>query len=126
MTRAVIEGICFGMRDSLTIIRELAVASIACWVTGGGAQSPFIRKMQADVYGVPAVRVNREEGPAYGAALLGAVGVKAFPDLAAACQHTLKRLAPSLPTSTSTALTTILTPISRPLPRASNASLRGS
>jgi len=78
MTRAVIEGICFGMRDSLTIIRELAVAVDRVLVTGGGAQSPFIRKMQADVYGVPPCGEPRR-GPAYGAALLGAVGVKAFP-----------------------------------------------
>ncbi len=63
-------------------------------VTGGGAKSPFIRRLQADVYGLPVVRVNREEGPAYGAALLAAVGVGAFPDLATACATTLKRLPP--------------------------------
>jgi len=94
MSRAVIEGICFGMRDSLSIIRDLAIQVDRVLVTGGGAQSPFIRKMQADVYGLPVVRVNREEGPAYGAALLGAVSVKAFADVAAACRATLKRLAP--------------------------------
>jgi xylulokinase len=94
MSRAVIEGICFGMRDSLSIIRDLAIPIDRVLVTGGGAQSPFIRKMQADVYGLPVVRVNREEGPAYGAALLGAVGVTAFADVAAACRATLKRLAP--------------------------------
>jgi xylulokinase len=94
MSRAVVEGICFGMRDSLSIIRDLAIQVDRVLVTGGGAQSPFIRKMQADVYGLPVVRVNREEGPAYGAALLGAVGVNAFADVAAACRATLKRLAP--------------------------------
>jgi xylulokinase len=93
MTRAVIEGICFGMRDSLSIVRRLAPVDEVL-VTGGGAKSPFIRKMQADVYGLPVVRVNREEGPAYGAALLGAVGVGAFDDVAAACRTTVKRLAP--------------------------------
>jgi xylulokinase len=94
MSRAVIEGICFGMRDSISIIRDLAIQIDRVLVTGGGAQSPFIRKMQAAVYGLPVVRVNREEGPAYGAALLGAVSVRAFPDVAAACRATLKRLAP--------------------------------
>jgi xylulokinase len=63
-------------------------------VTGGGAKSAFVRKVQADVYGLPVVRVNREEGPAYGAALLGAVGVEAFADVAAACKATLQRRAP--------------------------------
>ena len=97
MSRAVLEGICFGMRDSLSIIRGLAVSIDRVLVTGGGAQSAFVRKMQADVYGLPAVRVNREEGPAYGAALLGAVGVQAFADVAAACQKTLARLPPESP-----------------------------
>jgi xylulokinase len=93
LSRAVIEGICFGMRDSLSIVRRLAPVDEVL-VTGGGAKSKFIRKMQADVYGLPVVRVNREEGPAYGAALLAAVGARAFPDLATACKKTLKRLAP--------------------------------
>jgi xylulokinase len=92
LTRAVIEGICFGMRDSLAIVRRLAAVDEVL-VTGGGAKSKFIRKMQADVYGLPVVRVNREEGPAYGAALLGAVGAGAFADVGAACEKTVKRLA---------------------------------
>jgi xylulokinase len=91
LSRAVIEGICFGMRDSLSIVRRLAPVNEVL-VTGGGAKSKFIRKMQADVYGLPVVRVNREEGPAYGAALLAAVGVGAFADVAAACRKTIKRL----------------------------------
>jgi xylulokinase len=94
MSRAVIEGICFGMRDSLEILRSLTHSIESVLVTGGGAKSAFVRKMQADVYGLPVVRVNREEGPAFGAALLAAVGVGAYPDLATACQRTLRRLAP--------------------------------
>jgi xylulokinase len=91
LTRAVVEGICFGLRDCLTILRELPVPVARVLVTGGGAKSAFLRGLQADVYGLPVVRVNREEGPAYGAALLAAVGVGAFPDLPAACAATLKR-----------------------------------
>jgi xylulokinase len=94
MSRAVIEGICFGMRDSLTILRDLGVPIDKVLVTGGGARSPFVRKTQADVYGLPVVRVNREEGPAYGAALLAAVGAQAFSDVAVACRATLKRRPP--------------------------------
>jgi xylulokinase len=97
MTRAVVEGICFGMRDSLSILKGLSINLSRVLVTGGGAQSPFIRKMQANVYGLPVVRVDKEEGPAYGAALLGAVGAGAFPDVATACAKTLKRLAPEKP-----------------------------
>jgi xylulokinase len=97
LSRAVVEGICFALRDSLTILRDLGVRIDEVLVTGGGAASPFVRKVQADVYGLPVVRVNREEGPAYGAALLAAVGVDAFADIAAACRATLQRRPPELP-----------------------------
>jgi xylulokinase len=97
LTRAVLEGIAFGMRDSVEILRGLGMPLRQVLLTGGGAQAPFLRQLQADVYGVPVVTVNREEGPGYGAALLGAVGVGAFPSVEAACKATLKRLAPLRP-----------------------------
>jgi xylulokinase len=49
------------------------------------------------VYGLPVATVNREEGPAYGAALLAAVGAGAFKDLPAACHATLRRNKPERP-----------------------------
>jgi len=91
LTRAVLEGITFALRDSLSILQELGLSPNHLLLTGGGAKSPFIRRLQADVYGLPVSTVNREEGPAYGAALLAAVGVRAFPDLAAAARATLTR-----------------------------------
>jgi len=97
MTRAVLEGVCFALRDSVEILRELGVSSDAFLLTGGGARAPFLRRLQADVYGVPVTTVNREEGPAYGAALLAAVGAGAFPDLAAAAAATLRRAEPEAP-----------------------------
>jgi xylulokinase len=60
-------------------------------LTGGGAKSKFVRRLQAEVFGLPVGTVNREEGPAFGAALLGAVGVRAFPDLATAAKSMLTR-----------------------------------
>ena len=91
MTRAVIEGVCFAMRDSLTILHELQLSPSSLLLTGGGARSALLRQLQADVYGMSVTTVNREEGPAYGAALLGAVGIGAFADLAAAARATLTR-----------------------------------
>jgi xylulokinase len=91
ITRAVLEGICFAMRDSLEILREMGLAPDHLLLTGGGARSAFVRRLQAEVYGVPVTTVNREEGPGYGAALLAAVGAGAFPDLAAAASATLER-----------------------------------
>jgi xylulokinase len=90
-TRAVLEGIAFALRDSLTILHERGLAPANVLLTGGGAKSAFLRSLQADVFGLPVTVVNREEGPAYGAALLGAVGIGAFTDLGAATRATLSR-----------------------------------
>jgi xylulokinase len=99
LTRAVLEGIAFALRDSLSILQELGLSPKHLLLTGGGAKSTFVRQLQADVYGVPVSTVNREEGPAYGAALLAAVGVGAFPDVASAARATLTRRASQPPDS---------------------------
>jgi len=91
MTRAVLEGVCFALRDCLAVLQEIDLAPTRLLLTGGGARSAFIRRLQADIFGLPVTTVNREEGPAYGAALLAGVGVGAFPDLKAAVQCTLLR-----------------------------------
>jgi xylulokinase len=91
VTRAVLEGICFGLRDSLEIVRSLGLDVREVLVTGGGAASRFVRRLQADVYGLPVVPVDAAEGPAVGAALLAAVGAGAFPDVVTACRRTVKR-----------------------------------
>ena len=91
LTRAVLEGICFALRDSLAILQELGLSADRVLLTGGGAKSPFVRRLQAEIYGLPVCTVDREEGPAYGAALLAAVGAGAFSDLAAATRATLMR-----------------------------------
>src|SRR6058998_776619 len=97
MTRAVLEGVCFALRDSLEILKELGLAPAVLLLTGGGAKNAFIRQLQADVFGLPVTTVNREEGGAYGAALLAAVGAGAFPDLQTAVQRTLARRPPAPP-----------------------------
>ncbi|HMH82506.1 MAG TPA: xylulokinase [Gemmatimonadales bacterium] len=91
LTRAVLEGVGFALRDSLSILQELSLAPAAMLLTGGGARSPFIRHLLADIFGLSLTTVNREEGPAYGAALLAAVGAGAFPDLGAAVRCTTTR-----------------------------------
>ena len=91
LSRAVLEGVAFALRDSLAILQGLGLSPASLLLTGGGARAPFIRRLQAEVYGLPVMTVNREEGPAYGAALLGAVGVGAFANLAAAARATLTR-----------------------------------
>jgi xylulokinase len=97
LTRAVLEGVAFALRDSLSILNELGLSPAELLLTGGGAKSPFLRRLQAEVFGLPVTTVNREEGPAYGAAVLAAVGVGAFADLGAAVQATLTRSAAEVP-----------------------------
>jgi xylulokinase len=91
LTRAVLEGVAFALRDSLVILQELGMVPDYLLLTGGGVRSPFIRRLLADIFGLPVTTVQREEGPAYGAALLAAVGAGAFPDLHAAAERTLER-----------------------------------
>jgi xylulokinase len=75
LTRAVLEGITFGLRDSLELMKESGIAIHELRVNGGGAKSPFWRQMIADIFGVPVVTVNSTDGPAYGAAVMAASGV---------------------------------------------------
>lgn len=91
LARAVLEGVGFALRDSLGILQELGMTPRYMLLTGGGAKNPFIRQLLADIFGLPVTTVNREEGPAYGAALLAAVGAGAFADLAEATRRTLER-----------------------------------
>lgn len=91
LTRAVLEGVCFALRDSLSILQALGLSPAELLLTGGGARSAFVRRLQAEVYGLPVATVTREEGPAYGAALLAAVGAGAYSDLATAARATLAR-----------------------------------
>jgi len=88
--RSVFEGITFGMRDSMSIMRELGVKIEQIRATGGGAKSPFWRQMQADIYGAPVVTVNASEGPAFGAALMGGVAAGIYGDLVEASDGLVK------------------------------------
>lgn len=75
LTRAVLEGITFGLCDSLQLIKQSGVEVNELRVNGGGARSAFWRQMIADIFGIPVVTVNSTEGPAYGAAVMAASGV---------------------------------------------------
>ncbi|MBC7249789.1 MAG: xylulokinase [Anaerolineae bacterium] len=86
LTRAVLEGVAFGLRDSFELMKEVGLADITqVRVSGGGARSPLWRQIMADVLGVELVTVNTTEGAAYGAAVLAATGVGAFSDVDSAC-----------------------------------------
>jgi xylulokinase len=90
MVRAVMEGVTYSLRDSLAIIRALGVPVNQIRASGGGSRSQFWRQMQADVFGHKICTINAEEGPAYGVALLAAVGAGAFKDVEEACRATIR------------------------------------
>jgi xylulokinase len=90
MVRAVMEGVGYEMRDSLEIIQELKVPVRQIRASGGGSKSPLWRQIQADVFGQKVVTINAEEGPAYGVALLAAVGSGAFKNVEEACDATIR------------------------------------
>jgi xylulokinase len=78
LVRAVLEGVAFGLRDSLELLAELGVEPTAARISGGGARSELWLRIVASVLGLPVERTAVEEGAAFGAALLGGVAAGIF------------------------------------------------
>lgn len=87
--RAVLEGVAFSLRDSLTILEEMRVPVESIRLGGGGARSGLWQQIQADIYGRRVELLTAEEGAAYGAALLAGVGAGAWESVDAACQRAI-------------------------------------
>jgi xylulokinase len=85
VVRAILEGVAFSLRDTFTLFEEMNVPVSNIRLGGGGARSPLWRQIQADVYSHSVELVAAEEGAAYGAALLAAVGAGVWPSVDAAC-----------------------------------------
>lgn len=92
LTRAVLEGVAYGLRDSLELVRALdaehPVTQVV--VSGGGARSALWRQIFADVFGAEIVTVNATEGAAYGAALLAGVGAGVYTSVENACDTVVR------------------------------------
>lgn len=84
LTRAVLEGVAFGLRDSLDLMKPLGIAVDRVRVAGGGTRSPVWRQILADVFDARLATTDATEGAAYGAALLGGVGAEVFASVEAA------------------------------------------
>ena len=78
LVRAVMEGVTFALRDSLELMRAMVESIPQVRAIGGGARSPLWRQMQADIFGTPVLSLGDATGPAYGAAIMAAVGVGLF------------------------------------------------
>jgi xylulokinase len=97
LARAVLEGVAYGLRDSLELLRGIGVAADSARISGGGARSGLWVRIVASALRLPLERTAVEEGAAYGAALLGGVAAGVFDDPAAAiaaCVHVTDRIEP--------------------------------
>ncbi len=90
LTRAVMEGITFALKDSLDIIQSLDVPVRQIRASGGGSKNPLWRQMQADVFGKKITTLEVEQGPAYGVALLAAVGNGQYRSIEDACKASIQ------------------------------------
>jgi len=100
LTRAVLEGVSFGIKDSFQLIQQAGLGDIhQVRISGGGAKSALWKQVMADVLGVELVTVNTTEGAAFGAALLAAVGAGIYPDVTSACEATIQITGSTLPSS---------------------------
>jgi xylulokinase len=78
LVRAVLEGVAYGLRDILELLRDLGVQPTVGRVSGGGSRSDLWLNIVASVLGVPLERMENEDGSAFGAALLAGVRTGLF------------------------------------------------
>lgn len=90
MARAVLEGVAFGLRDSLEILKDMNVSIGNVRASGGGARSEIWRQIHADVFRFPMSTINSDEGPALGVALLAGVGAGVYSSVEEACSTVIK------------------------------------
>lgn len=81
LARAVLEGVAFGLRDSLDLIAELGEPPQLGRISGGGARSDLWATIVASVLELPLERVAVDEGAAFGAAILGGVAAGVWPNV---------------------------------------------
>jgi xylulokinase len=98
MTRAVLEGVSFGLKDSFTLIQNAGLGKITqVRASGGGTKGMLWRQILASVLEAELVTVNTSEGAAFGAALLAGVGAGTWSDVPSACKATIRVTGQTLP-----------------------------
>jgi xylulokinase len=100
LTRAVLEGVAFGLRDSLELMRSVGLTGFTqIRATGGGSKSGVWRAILADVFETAVVTTTSAEGAAQGAAMLAAVGVGWFARVEDACRRLVRVVDETAPSS---------------------------
>jgi len=90
MTQAVLEGVIFGLRDSLEVAKNLGIQIERTKICGGGAKSALWKKMLANIMNLKVDVIESEEGPGYGGAILAAVGCGEFASVEEAAEKLVK------------------------------------
>jgi xylulokinase len=87
--RAVLEGVAYSLKDSFEIFNEMGVPVTQVRASGGGGRSVLWRQIQADIFGTEICTVAADEGAAFGAALMAAVGTGGFSSVEQACSTSI-------------------------------------
>ncbi len=82
LIRAVMEGVVFGMRQGLDLVRSLGIPVETVVASGGATQHPLWLQLQADIYSLPIHRTRTLEAAATGAAMLAGIGTEIYTDAA--------------------------------------------
>jgi xylulokinase len=90
LTRAVMEGVVFSLRDGLELMQAMGLSIERIIASGGGTQHPLWLQLQADILGAEVVRTETQEAAALGAALLASVGVGVYADFNTACESAVR------------------------------------
>jgi xylulokinase len=92
LVRAILEGVCYSQKDSLEIINGLGARSKLVRLSGGGAKSPFWQQLFADIFDQRVATLETQEGSAYGAALLAAIGTGEYTSAEEICRQAVKEI----------------------------------
>jgi xylulokinase len=97
LTRAVLEGCAFAMRDVAERLRNMGAEMRSLLLLGGGARSRLWAQMRADIAGLPALVPRRVDTSPIGAAMLAAVAAGLVADLRSAAESVQEPVAPLAP-----------------------------
>jgi xylulokinase len=97
LIRSLLEGVTYGMRDAMEIMKSMNICCTQVRASGGGARSDFWRQLQSDIYNQPIVLTNATEGPAYGVAILAGVGTGVWSSVEEACRACIKQTSKTTP-----------------------------
>ena len=90
MTRAVLEGVGYGLRDSLEILKDMQIPINEMRITGGGVRNELWVEILASIFNQELNIVEASDGPAYGASILAAVGCGLYNSVEEACKELIK------------------------------------